>query len=371
MAIFDNREALDSHRNQLRKQEQDAGKKLVSLCAGSGCGAYGTADVYEALIEELKTQGMENDVEVRLTGCHGFCEKGPIMVIHPEGIFYPQVKADHVKDIVGQSLKSGELVKKLIFKDPTTKKKITHEHDIPFYKLQQRIIFGNNGLIDPTNIDHYIAVGGYEALSRTFFDFSPENIIDQIKASGLRGRGGGGFPTGIKWATCAKHHGTRYVICNADEGDPGAYMDRSILEGNPHSVIEGMIIGAYAIGSSEGYVYVRHEYPLAVTNLTIALEKAREVGLLGKNILGSGFDFDIHISRGGGAFVCGESTALMASLEGQPGRPKAKYVHTVEKGFRQGPTNLNNVETWANVPVIINKGPDWYCIHRNQAEQRN
>jgi len=360
MARFENKEALDTYRNQLQEQDGQT-RKLVSLCAGSGCGAYGTADVYQALMAELADQGMQDDVEVRLTGCHGFCEKGPIMVIHPEGIFYPQVKEAYVKEIVEKTLKNGELVDKLIFKDPATKKKIIHEHDIPFYKLQKRIIFGNNGLIDPTNLDHYLAVGGYASLAKALFDHSPESIIDQIKASGLRGRGGGGFPTGIKWATCRKHAGTRYVICNADEGDPGAYMDRSILEGNPHSVIEGMIIGAFAIGSNEGYVYVRHEYPLAVTNLTIALEKAREKGFLGTDILGSGFDFDIHISRGGGAFVCGESTALMASLEGKPGRPKAKYVHTVEKGFRQGPTNLNNVETWANVPLIISKGADWYA----------
>ncbi len=199
----------------------------------------------------------------------------------------------------------------------------------------------------------------------------PKGIIEEIKKSGLRGRGGGGFPTGIKWATCARHEGRRYVICNADEGDPGAYMDRSLLEGNPHSVIEGMIIGAIAIGSSDGYVYVRHEYPLAVTNLTLALKSARKMGLLGDDILGSGFNFDIKISRGGGAFVCGESTALMASLEGKPGRPRAKYVHTVEKGFRDGPSNLNNVETWANVPVIINQGSDWYAAIGTEAQQRN
>jgi NADH-quinone oxidoreductase subunit F len=237
------------------------------------------------------------------------------------------------------------LVDKLIYKDPVTKKKISHEHEIPFYKLQKRIIFGNNGLIDPTSIEDYIAVGGYSALSKALCDMSPQEIISEIKKSGLRGRGGGGFPTGIKWESCRRHEGVRYVICNADEGDPGAYMDRSLLEGNPHSVIEGMIIGAIAIGSNQGYVYVRHEYPLAVTNLTMALTSARKLGLLGQDVLGSGFDFDIRISRGGGAFVCGESTALMASLEGKPGRPRAKYVHTVEKGFRDGPSNLNNVET--------------------------
>ena len=360
MAKLEDRAALEEFRKKLQSKRRKGKMKLISLCAGSGCGAYGTAKVHQALVDELKRQKLDKKVEVKLTGCHGFCEKGPIMVIHPEGIFYPQVKEKHIPEIVEETLKKGELVKSLIFKDPTSKKKITFEEDIPFYKLQQRVIFGGNGLIDPTSIEDYIAEGGYEALAKALFDVKPKQIIDEIKKSGLRGRGGGGFPTGIKWETCRRQKGEKHIICNADEGDPGAYMDRSLLEGNPHSVLEGMIIGAVAIGSHEGYVYVRHEYPLAVKNLTIALQKAAQMGLLGKNILGTGFEFNIHISRGGGAFVCGESTALMASLEGNPGRPRAKYVHTVEKGFRQNPSNLNNVETWANVPVIINKGATWY-----------
>ncbi|MBA3028557.1 MAG: NADH-quinone oxidoreductase subunit NuoF [Desulfobacteraceae bacterium] len=360
MAALETREALKTLRDSL-KSDENKKKHLISLCAGSGCGAYGTSNVHQTLVEELEKQGMSDQVEIKLSGCHGFCEKGPIMVIHPEGIFYPQIKAEHIPEIVEKSIKGGETVQARLFKDPGTKKQIAHEEDIPFYKLQQRIIFGKNGLIDPTNIEDYIKYDGYLALEKILFEMKPEGVIDEVKKANLRGRGGGGFPTGIKWATCRKHHGNRYVICNADEGDPGAYMDRSLLEGNPHSVIEGMLIGAYAVGSSEGYVYVRHEYPLAVKNLGIALDAAREKGLLGKNILGSGFDFDIHVSRGGGAFVCGESTALMASLEGKPGRPKAKYVHTVEKGFRQGPSTLNNVETWANVPVIINNGAAWYA----------
>jgi NADH-quinone oxidoreductase subunit F len=360
MARLSDRAALEEYRTELQTNRRNGKQKLISLCAGSGCGAYGTANVHQALMEELKNQDLDREVEVKLTGCHGFCEKGPIMVIHPEGIFYPQVKTKHIPEIVAETIKNGTLVKSLIYKDPVTKKKITFEKDIPFYKLQQRFIFGGNGLIDPTRIEDYIAMDGYTALAKALWDMKPEQIIAEIKDSGLRGRGGGGFPAGIKWETCRRHHGKKIVICNADEGDPGAYMDRSLLEGNPHSVLEGMIIGAIAIGSHEGYVYVRHEYPLAVKNLTIALEKAAETGLLGKNILNTGFDFDIHISRGGGAFVCGESTALMASLEGNPGRPKAKYVHTVEKGFRQNPSNLNNVETWANVPVIINRGAAWY-----------
>ena len=361
MAKLKDRAALEEFRKKLQSKTQKRKKKLISLCAGSGCGAYGTAKVHQALVAELKKQKLDKKVDVKLSGCHGFCEKGPIMVIHPEGIFYPQVKEKHVPEIVEETIKKGELVKSLIYKDPASKKKITFEEDIPFYKLQQRIIFGNNGLIDPTSIEDYIAVGGYSALAKALFDLKPKKIIDEIKSAGLRGRGGGGFPTGIKWETCRRQKGDKYVICNADEGDPGAYMDRSLLEGNPHSVIEGMIIGAIAIGSHDGFVYVRHEYPLAVKNLTIALQKAEKLGLLGKNILGTGFNFKINISRGGGAFVCGESTALMASLEGSPGRPKAKYVHTVEKGFRQNPSNLNNVETWANVPVIINQGARWYA----------
>ncbi len=361
MAKLEDKAALEEFRKKLQDKRRKAKKKLISLCAGSGCGAYGTAGVHQALVKELKKQKLDKKVEVKLSGCHGFCEKGPIMVIHPEGIFYPQVKEKHVPQIVEETIKNGELVKSLIFKDPSTKKKINLEEDIPFYKLQQRVIFGNNGLIDPTSIEDYIAVGGYAALAKALVDMKPKQIIDEIKKAGLRGRGGGGFPTGIKWETCRRQKGEKYIICNADEGDPGAYMDRSLLEGNPHSVLEGMIIGAVAIGSHVGYVYVRHEYPLAVKNLMTALQSAKKMGLLGKNILGSGFDFDIHISRGGGAFVCGESTALMASLEGNPGRPRAKYIHTVEKGFRQSPSNLNNVETWANVPVIINKGADWYA----------
>jgi len=360
-ARLESREALDQERNSILTIRRGESRRLVSLCAGSGCSAYGTAKVYQVLGEEIERQGLEESVEIKLTGCHGFCEKGPIMVVHPEGIFYPQVKEDHIAQIVEKTIKDGEVVESLLFKDPVTKKKLTYEHDIPFYKLQERIIFGNNGAIDPTSIEDYLAVGGYNALAKALFDMTPEEIIDEVKGSGLRGRGGGGFPTGKKWETCRRQEGERFVICNADEGDPGAYMDRSLLEGNPHSVLEGMLIGALAIGSHEGYVYVRHEYPLAVKNITVALDAARKRGFLGANILGSGFDFDVRISRGGGAFVCGESTALMASLEGRVGRPRSKYVHTVEKGFKDSPSNLNNVETWANVPVIINRGRDWYA----------
>ncbi len=369
MASLENRQALKKYRDSIQSGRREGNKRLVSLCAGSGCAAYGTEKVYQTLTEELTKQNLQDHVEVRLSGCHGFCEKGPLMVLHPEGIFYPQLKEADIQNIVEKTIKNGEVVDSLVFKDLSTKEKIVHEQDIPFYKLQQRIILENNGIIDPTNIEDYLAVGGYSALEKALFEMEPQQIIDQIKRSGLRGRGGGGFPTGIKWETCSRHEGERYIICNADEGDPGAYMDRSLLEGNPHCVLEGMIIGAIAVGSHEGYVYVRHEYPLAVTNLGIALDSARQMGLLGENILDSGIDFDINISRGGGAFVCGESTALMASLEGNPGRPKAKYVHTVAKGFRQSPSNLNNVETWANVPVIIQNGADWFASIGTEASK--
>ena len=276
---------------------------------------------------------------------------------------YVRVTPDDVPEIVEESVLKKNIIERLLYADPVSGKKIIHEHEVPFYKRQQRLVFGSNGMIDPTSIEDYLAIGGYSAIVQVLFEMEPEEVIEEIKKSGLRGRGGGGFPAGIKWETCRNapsRNGTRYVICNADEGDPGAYMDRSLLEGNPHSIIEGMLIGAYAIGSNQGYVYVRHEYPLAVQNLGIALDQAGEIGLLGKDILGSGFGFDMKISRGGGAFICGESTALMASLEGKIGEPRSKHIHTSVSGLHGKPSNLNNVETWANVPIIINRGAQWY-----------
>jgi len=299
-------------------------------------------------------------VDIRATGCHGFCERGPLVVIKPEDIFYQRVRVKDVPEILTETIGKGNVIERMLYSDRASGKKITYEHDVPFYKLQKRLVFGNNGLIDPTSIEDYLAVGGYAALSKAL-QMKPEAIIDEVKKAGLRGRGGGGFPTGNKWESTRKAKGkTKYVICNADEGDPGAYMDRSVVEGNPHSVLEGMIIGAYAIGANQGYIYIRNEYPLAVRHVQTAIEQAEASGLLGKNILGSGFSFDIKIQRGGGAFICGESTALMASLEGRVGEPRAKYVHTSEQGLWGQPTNLNNVETWANVPLIINNGAEWY-----------
>ncbi len=341
--------------------QRDGERTIISVCAGTGCLACGCEKVSDAIHAALVASHLENEVELKKTGCHGFCERGPLVVVHPQGIFYQRVKPADAKLIVDHTIKAGQTVNRLLYSDPLTKETITQEAEIPFYKKQMRLIFGKNGHMDPTSINDYIALGGYTALMKAL-KMKPEQIIQEIIESGLRGRGGGGYPTGKKWATCRKAKGTpKYVICNADEGDPGAFMDRSLLEGNPHSVIEGMIIGAYAIGSTEGFVYVRNEYPLAVKNLMIAIQAARELGLLGKNILGTGFSFDLEVSRGGGAFVCGESTALMASLEGKTGEPRAKYIHTVEAGLWEKPSNLNNVETWANVPVIIEMGAKAYA----------
>jgi NADH-quinone oxidoreductase subunit F len=317
--------------------------------------------VVEAFKQEIVNLHLEDKIALRASGCHGFCERGPLVVIRPEMICYINVETKDIPQILSETVLKGTVIDHLLYQDPHTKKKIIHEGDIPFYKFQQRIVFGSNGEIDPTQIDDYIAIGGYQALEKTLTEMKPEEVIEAVKKSGLRGRGGGGFPTGAKWEACRKAKGKeKFVICNADEGDPGAYMDRSLLEGNPHSVIEGMLIGAYAIGSKEGYVYVRNEYPLAVSNLSRAIEQAKEDGLLGKNILGSELSFNVKINRGGGAFVCGESTALMASLEGRVGEPRAKYIHTVEQGLWDQPSNLNNVETWANVPIVIRRGADWY-----------
>jgi len=352
---------LEALRNAILA-ERNPDKPCITVCGGTGCHSFGSQGVSDAFKAEIKKNKLDAKVDVKVTGCHGFCEKGPLVVIKPKDIFYQMVKAEDVPEIIAETVVGGNIIDRLLYTDPDTGKKVTHESDVPFYQKQKRLVFGNNGLIDPTRIDDYIAVGGYAALGKVFSGMTPESVIDEVKKAGLRGRGGGGFPTGDKWESCRKAEGdTRYVICNCDEGDPGAFMDRSLMEGNPHSVLEGMIIGAYAIGSHEGYIYVRNEYPLAVQNAEIAIKQAEEYGLLGKNILGSGFDFSLRISRGGGAFVCGESTALMASLEGKVGEPRAKYVHTSDKGLWEKPTNLNNVETWANVPLIIGNGADWYA----------
>jgi len=351
---------LGKYRDEiLSKRNPD--QPLITVCGGTGCHASGCHAVVDAFKKVLQEKASGNGIGLRVTGCHGFCERGPLVVIHPKKVLYQKVKPEDVPTIFQETVLNGKVLEDLLYDHPVTGEKIISEEEVPFYQKQKRIIFGNNGSIDPTQIEDYLAVGGYQALAKALFSMKPEEIIREVKKANLRGRGGGGFPAGLKWEQCRNApSNVKYVICNADEGDPGAYMDRSLLEGNPHCVLEGMIIGAFAIGSHEGYVYVRNEYPLAVENLGIAIRQAEEVGLLGKNILGSGFDFEVRVSRGGGAFVCGESTALMASIEGNIGEPRAKHIHTVVSGLYDRPTNLNNVETWANVPVIINEGADWY-----------
>jgi len=343
------------------REGRDPQKPCITICAGTGCLAYGTQNLVDRFKAEVEQQNVQEKVDIRTTGCHGFCEKGPLVVIHPQKILYQQVKVGDAPEIIEKTVLNGEILDRLLYTDVNTKEKILYEHEIPFYKKQMRLVFGMNGEIDPTSLEDYLAIGGYAALVKVLSGMEPGAVVEEVIQANLRGRGGGGFPAGWKWDATRKAEGTpKYVICNADEGDPGAYMDRSLLEGNPHSVLEGIIIGAYAIGSSEGYMYVRNEYPLAVKNITIAIDKARELGILGEDILGTGFSFDIKINRGGGAFVCGESSALFASIEGRSGEPRAKYVHATDRGLYNKPTNLNNVETWANVPLIINKGAAWY-----------
>jgi NADH-quinone oxidoreductase subunit F len=339
--------------------KRDPARPIITVCNGTGCQAYGSKSVAAAFFDEVKKQKLESKIDVKTIGCPGFCERGTLVVVKPQDIFYQRVRPRDVPEIISEIGKGG-VVNRLLYTDRATNEKVVKESDVPFYKRQMRLIIGNNGLIDPNSIDDYIAIGGYSALPKAL-KMKPEQVIDEVKKSGLRGRGGAGFPTGTKWESTRRAHGDiKYVICNADEGDPGAFMDRSLVEGNPHSILEGMIIGAYAIGSHEGYIYIRNEYPMAVRHMRIAMEQAETYGLLGENILGSGFNFTVKIKRGGGAFVCGESTALMASLEGRVGEPRAKYIHTSEQGLWGRPSNLNNVETWANVPLIINKGAEWY-----------
>jgi len=339
---------------------RDISKPILTVCAGTGCCASGALDVRDTLETQIKEQGVEAHVELKITGCRGFCEQGPLVAVLPKHIFYCKVKAKDAGEIVRKTIVNGEIVDRLLFKDPVTGKRLVHETDIPFYQEQQRVLLKDSGYINPTLIEDYLAVGGYTALPKAL-KMLPGDIIEEIKKSGLRGRGGAGFPAGVKWELARKAPGDeKYVICNADEGDPGAFQDRSLIEANPHSVLEGIIIGGYAIGANKGYIYLRHEYPLAVERMQIAVEAARKQGLLGKNILGSGFDFDIFVQLGAGAFVCGEETALMASIEGKVGEPRQRPPYPAQKGLWGKPTNINNVKTWATVPYIIKNGADWY-----------
>ncbi len=354
------RAGIDKMREQILA-ERDPASPSIYVCGGTGCLALASDDVAKALEKALQDQDVAAKVELKTTGCPGFCEQGPLMVIHPEGILYTRVKPKDAAEIVSKTIANGEVIERLLFEDPKTGEKVVREKDVPFYKEQTRILLKESGLIDPRKIEDYIAVGGYQALKKALFEMTPEQIVEEVKRSKLRGRGGAGFPTGVKWELCRNNQADqKYIICNADEGDPGAFQDRGIIEGNPHSVLEGMMIGAYAIGATEGFVYIRYEYPLAVELISLAAQQAKEYGLLGKNIMGSGFDFELVIQLGAGAFVCGEETALMASIEGYTGEPRTRPPYPAESGLWGKPTNINNVKTWAWVPHIINHGADWF-----------
>ena len=367
MKRLESREQLEQWRQSLAT-ERDAVRTWLVVSSGTCGQANHSREVIDALRSELARLGNPQRVALRVTGCLGFCEQEPFLIIRPQGIFYPRVKPNQVPDILGATMNGGLPIEKWLYVDPVSQERKLRLEDVPFYRHQRPIVFAENIEMDPSKIEDYIARGGYSALAKALYEMKPEEVVGAIKRAGLRGRGGAGFPTGEKWDSVRKAHGDiKYVICNADEGDPGAYANRGLLEGNPHSVLEGMIIGAYAMGANEGYVYVRTEYPMAVDLITRAVEQATEYGLLGDNILGSGFafalrmfQFKVRVNRGGGAFVCGESSALMASIEGRAGEPRPKHVHMAEKGLWDRPTCLNNVETWANVPLIISKGVGWY-----------
>lgn len=342
--------------------ERDPDKPSIAICAGMGCLSLDNGRVISAFEKEIKTKKLKTKVDIRATGCHGYCEKGPLVVIYPEEICYVEVTPKDVPEIVSQTVLGKKVIDRLIYKDPDTGQKAARQSEIPFYKNQMRHIMGHNSRIDPRSIDDYLAVGGYSALSKSLLEMSPEEVLDEIKKASLRGRGGGGFPAGRKWETARNAPGKeKYAIVNAHEGELGAFMDRALLSGNPHSVLEGLIIGAYAVGSHQGFIYSRHDTPQLKNNIDMALAQAEEYGLLYENILGSGFDFNVEVHLDIGIFVSGESSALMKSIEGNPPVPRPKYIHTSVKGIWEKPSVLNNVETWANVPLIINKGSEWYA----------
>ena len=335
-------------------------QSYVLICGGTACFSGGGDKIVDEFKAQLKAQGLDTSVQVVATGCLGFCEQGPIVKILPQGTFYVQVKPEDVKEIISEHLVKGRVVQRLCY-DPNQATNLVAEANIPFYQKQYRIVLRNCGVIDPEKIEDYIARDGYKAIEKVLFDMTPEQVVEEILKSGLRGRGGAGFPTGMKWKFAQQQpKGQKYMVCNADEGDPGAYMDRSTLEGDPHSILEAMTIAGYAIGASKGFIYIRAEYPLAIHRLEVAIQQARDLGLLGEDILGSGFSFDIELRFGAGAFVCGEETALLQSIEGNRGMPKPRPPFPAVKGLWDRPTVINNVETLANIPVIINKGADWF-----------
>ncbi len=369
MSRINSPDELDALRKDILAKK-DPDKPRITLCCGSACLATGSGEVAASLEAELENKGLADQVEIKKTGCHGYCERGPMSVIHPEEISYFQIQPEDAPEIVSETIQGKKVIDRLLYTDPETKEHIVKESEIPFYKHQKRLVFGSNGSIDPKSIDDYLAIGGYAALKKALYDMSPEGVLEEVNKANLRGRGGGGFPAGRKWEGSRNDpEKIKYVIVNADEGDPGAYMDRSLLEGNPHAVLEGLTLGAFAIGAHEGFIYVRQEYPLAVENINLAIQKAEEYGFLGKNILGSGFDFTVMVHKGAGAFVCGESTALMTALEGRVGEPRPKYIRSNIKGLYERPSVLNNVETWANVPLIINKGADWFTQYGTEGSK--
>jgi NADP-reducing hydrogenase subunit HndC len=340
---------------------RDPDKPCIAICAGMGCLGLDNGSVIRAFEEEISKKKLKTKVDIRATGCHGYCEKGPLVVIYPEEICYMEVTPKDVPEIISQTVMGKKVIDRLIYANQDTGEKAAHQSEIPFYKKQTKHIFGNNTKIDPTSIDDYLAVGGYSALSKALLEMSPEGVLEEIKKANLRGRGGGGFPAGRKWETARNAPGKeKYVIVNSHEGELGAFMDRALFTGNPHSVLEGLIIGAYTVGSHRGFIYARHDTPRLKNNIDLALAQAEEYGLLGKNILGSGFDFNVEVHLDIGIFVSGESSALMRSIEGNPPEPRPKYIHTSVKGIWERPSVLNNVETWANVPLIIDKGSEWY-----------
>jgi NADH-quinone oxidoreductase subunit F len=363
MMRIESAEQFSALQSEARTRDEAQQRKIV-VCCGTGCLATGAKAVADAFVREISERKLDVEVNlgVKTTGCHGFCERGPLVVLQPEGLLYTRVKAKRVPEIVEKTIIGGAIIPGLLYKNPADNERIPAYQEVPFYKHQVRVAMRNIGRIDPTDLMDAIAHGAYAGLAKALHEMTPDEVLEEVAISGQRGRGGAGFNTARKWRSCKEAPGDRrFVLCNGDEGDPGAFKDRSIMEGDPHSVLEGMIIGAYALDAHEGFIYVRDEYPLAVVNLQIAIADARKRGLLGDNIMGSGFDFDIRISRGGGAFVCGESSALMRSLEGKTGEPRAKYVHSTEKGLFDLPTVLNNVETWAGIGAIIDRGGDWFA----------
>lgn len=360
MVKIQNIQKLSSYQDELKSRRKPEVKE-INICGGTGCVAFGSEDVVEAFQNEIEQQGLSDKVVVRTTGCHGFCEKGPIVVIYPEGLFYPSVKLEDIPKIVESSIASEGYVKDLLFSEPTTGERVSREKEIAFYSGQKRIVFLHNGKIDPVQIEEYLVRDGYSALGNVLSSMTPEAVTQVVRDAGLRGRGGAGFPTAKKWDFCYREEDEeKYLICNSDEGDPGAFMDRSLLEGSPHVIIEGMAIAGYAIGANRGIIYVRAEYPLAVSNCTKALKEAENAGFLGTNILGSGFDFNIELRKGAGAFVCGEETALISSLEGKRGMPRSRPPFPAKSGYKGKPTTINNVETLANIPAILLNGAEWY-----------